>query len=121
MLIDDDELTNSIHKSIIQVWSQNKASVIVFEDAREALHQLSDMENRSKPDVIFLDLNMPFMNGWEFLEEYEKLGLLIPVCVLSSSIQKSDKERALAHPSVAEYLSKPLQPVGLDRLLTMLT
>lgn len=118
VLIDDDELTNQIHESIIGVWAQKNVpvEVFVFHEASKAIDWLCAFHAEYKPDLIFLDLNMPVMNGWDFLDKYRKLGLLTPICVLSSSIQKSDKERALAHPNVTNYISKPLKPVDLDAL-----
>jgi len=118
LLIDDDEITNHIHQTVISAWEGAKVHVHIFNKAKEALATLtrSKTEKGSLPDYIFLDLNMPEMNGWEFLDQYEKLDLGVPIFVLSSSINSGDKERAIGYSAVEGYITKPLNTEILTNL-----
>ena len=62
--------------------------------------------------MLFLDINMPIMTGWEFMKEFEKLNTLIKdqifIYILSSSIDQEDKLKAKNHPDVVDYIEKPL-------------
>ncbi|MGI4884025.1 MAG: BLUF domain-containing protein [Janthinobacterium lividum] len=70
------------------------------------------------PDLILLDLNMPQMDGWEFLDAFERLPLPRPTCVLvlTSSIDPADRAKAARYRAVAGYLAKPLDATGAARL-----
>ncbi|MCI4671488.1 MAG: response regulator [Bacteroidia bacterium] len=120
LLIDDDDLTNQIHETVISVWSGGKAFTKVFADATKALEYLKSSLPEELPNLILLDLNMPGMNGWDFMRKFKELNLSLPICVLSSSILKSDKENALKQSFVASFISKPLKPAHLDQLTTIL-
>jgi len=113
-LIDDDEIQNIINRKIIGLVDQ-EVEVITFLDAQSALDELRKKE--SIPKVIFLDINMPRMNGWDFLEIYEREGVGLPVMILTSSINNHDKEKSKNFPSVRGFLSKPLSADGLKDIL----
>ena len=114
MIIDDDDISNFIYRKVIenthisrQIWD--------FQQARVALDYLSaNLQDPSKlPDLVFLDINMPVLNGWDFLDEYAKniwpnLPKPVVLCVLSSSVYKEDIEKASNYEQVSEYISKPL-------------
>lgn len=112
-LIDDDEIYLFSVKKVIEV---NKLSdrVLEFRNGQEAIDffvQSSD-NHQELPDVIFLDINMPVMNGWEFIEEFKKIRPLlskdIMLYVVSSSVDKSDVDRARSFSTVNDYLIKPI-------------
>jgi CheY-like chemotaxis protein len=86
-----------------------------FFNGKQALEGIMTLNNASEPGkkaVIFLDLNMPLVSGWEFLEEFEKLKhnlhLDCNIHVISASLNPVDKERAEQNPNVMSYISKPL-------------
>lgn len=116
MLIDDDETNSFISEKILQLASPG-IKTIVFSNAKEAISYLS-IEGSLLPDMIFLDLNMPRVSGWDFIEQYEKLDLENTfLFVLSSSDEESDQQRAMKSLKVNGYLSKPLMLDDVDQIL----
>ena len=115
LLIDDDINTSFLNKRIIQRTGIT-ACVKLFPGACEALTFLQDAhagkEVYPQPGIIFLDLNMPVMNGWKFMEQYGKLPeylrLQTRVVVLSSSIDIEDTMRAARDSNISRFMSKPL-------------
>ncbi len=67
-------------------------------------------------DLIMLDLNMPYLNGWQFLQAMEERGFESPVFILTSSILKEDADRAEKHPMVKGYVSRPLEVRHLEAI-----
>ena len=120
LLIDDNEIDNFINERIIATsfFAQN---IIVKKSAQDALVYLKEIDEVGQlPDIIFLDLNMPVMDGFGFLEEFarldEKIKKHCKVVVLSSSISPEDIDRASANPHVYKYLNKPLSDKYLDAI-----
>ena len=114
MLIDDDDINNFYCTEIISELKFSQTAD-AYTSARKGLEALGD-SLRSAPDllpeIIFLDLNMPVMNGWDFIREYRvlqrEMDHRIPIIILSSSVYERDKERAGQMPEVVEFISKPL-------------
>ena len=114
LLIDDNPLDNYINSLLIQ--KNNFASeVISLESSEEALFELKI--GTIKPDVLFLDINMPVLNGFEFLAKYANLDIQkdnTKIFVLSSSLNPADLYRAINTPYVTNFIEKTL---NRDKLL----
>ena len=112
-LIDDDQVCHLISTKIINMFSS--FDVESFTDAREALKEIrwrTSDQDKKVSEFILLDIDMPGMNGWQFLEEFEKLpeDIVKKSCVimLSSSTSYMDIEKSRHYKSVKQFLSKPL-------------
>ena len=109
MLIDDSEIDQMIYLRIAKK-SGLVGDMVQFLDATEALRYL-EQGDQSKPDLILLDINMPGMDGFEFLREATKLlgASLCPIVVmLTTSLNPEDEVRARAFDVVKDFLNKPL-------------
>lgn len=119
VLIDDDATTNYLNKLVIER-SEMVDDVVVFHSANEALAHYKAHFDDFDGALILLDINMPIMNGWEFLESYgliEKKGNE-KIVLLTSSISPLDKKRAAENPHVVDYRSKPLSTDLLKELIS---
>ena len=118
LLIDDSDIDLFVQKRFLEI-SGFARTILVFQSARKALELLSAPGQRI-PDVIFLDLNMPEMDGFTFLEQLTELSgadkAYTKVVILTSSSSGTDKARAASFPSVVTFLSKPLSEKRLVEL-----
>ena len=125
LLIDDSEADNFLHSRIIQK-SGITEEIVVKTGVLEALDYLSTRLETGEfpaPQMVFLDINMPGLSGWDFLERYEQLPEAqrhgIVICMLSTSVAPRDRERADSFESVATYISKPLSKETLLELMAV--
>jgi CheY-like chemotaxis protein len=113
LIIDDDEINNFIAAKLINKIPP-KAIVNTCLNGQDGIDFVkSKLDKQDEmPDIIFLDINMPVMNGWEFLEEYEKIKSQIQksICInmLSSSVYNDDITKAESFDTVQKFISKPL-------------
>ena len=121
MLIDDNEIDNLINSRIMT--AHNFAAVVDVKTTTEsALDLLRTMtvESENLPAIIFLDLSMPVLDGFAFLEEFAKMNDAVKnnckVVMLSSSISPDDINRASTNPFVIKYINKPLSEMYLDAI-----
>lgn len=103
MLVDDDALTNKMHQMILSRYQKEK-TVAVYTDPRSALNDL----RKKTPDLIFLDINMPDIDGWKFLKILNDYNIKVDVIILSSSIDPNEVIRAKSFSSVKDFIIKPL-------------
>ena len=120
LLVDDNDIDNFINERMITT-NQFSPKVIVKNSGESALQFLRDnAANEDLPRVIFLDLNMPVMDGFAFLDEYEKMPenvkIKTKIIVLSSSISPEDINRASTNPHVVKYVNKPLNERYLEAI-----
>ena len=117
LLIDDNEAEHFLYKAIVKKVDEN-IEVLSAYDGVEGLEMLQSLDK--KPDCILLDINMPRMNGLQFLEEYEQGYKEDPVIItmLTSSIHSKDKDEALSHDCVKDFFMKPLTPENIEKLNT---
>ena len=123
LLIDDDEPTNFLSGMLIEEANCSR-HVQVIQSGKEALKYLTGSKPDSSlpyPDLIFLDINMPAMDGWEFLDEYKALikehHKKIIIIMLTTSINPDDALRAYGMPEVSGFESKPITIEKLDKIL----
>lgn len=123
LLIDDDEPTNFLNKMVIEEVDCTER-IEIMQSAREALRYLSNTTNKGKypqPDLIFLDINMPAMDGWEFLEKYNQLHneqkAKIIVVMLTTSFNPEDELKARNIAGVSGFRNKPLTTDVLKQIL----
>jgi len=97
--------------------------ILVFNNGQDAIQGLNEMCTKGEdlPEVLFLDLNMPIMDGWDFLEDFVKIlnhkNQDIIVYIISSSVDPRDLERIRDHKVVSNYILKPLSPHDLENVL----
>ena len=124
LCVDDDPITLMLCKMVI-----NKASfsneIVTAKNGEEALNYFKTFNTNSeikKPQLIFLDLNMPVMGGWEFLDAFSTADYsdhnTTKVIILSSTIDPEDLEKAKKYPMVLDFLSKPISKEMLEYVKT---
>lgn len=114
LIIEDDDIDIMITKRMIEIVSPN-ISPVAIQNGKQAISYLEHLkQNRSLPALkfIILDLNMPIMDGFEFLETYSKSLYKkfpnVPLIILTSSFDQVDKTHTLSYPFVSTYAEKPL-------------
>ena len=121
MLVDDNDTDNFISKRIIEI-TEFSSNVIVKNSGKSALDYL--VENKESPDaipdIIFLDINMPIVDGFVFLYEYEKFSNSVKdkcrVIILSSSDNKRDIDKIVNNDFVIKFVTKPLTEKTLEEI-----
>jgi CheY-like chemotaxis protein len=122
LLVDDDEINNFISIKLIKKALSN-TEIMACLNGKFAIDQLIDIQRNDPsklPDYILLDINMPIMNGWEFLEEYKRLKIdpagKTKIFIISSSVFSNDINKARSYPLVKDFISKPL---NVDKIVEL--
>jgi two-component system chemotaxis response regulator CheY len=122
-LVDDDKIYQLITLRTIAN-TDISDDVLQFENGEDAITFLKEHASSADklPDYIFLDINMPYMDGWMFLDEFETLKHTITkeitIFMVSSSIDPRDIERASNHPQITQYVIKPISIEKFKELLS---
>lgn len=113
MLVDDAPTANFIMKKMIQKINKGY-QVIDFTSPEDAINSIKE----NNPDLIFLDLNMPHVNGWQFLDLMNDNNFENKVYILSSSTNQAEMEQSKQYKNVIAFLVKPVNLKALSDLLT---
>ena len=122
LLVDDDEINNFISIKLIKKALLN-TEIMACLNGKFAIDQLYEIQKRDPdklPDYILLDINMPIMNGWEFLDEYKRLNIdaqgRTKIYIISSSVFSNDINKAKSYPLIKDFISKPL---NIDKIIEL--
>jgi CheY-like chemotaxis protein len=119
LVIDDDDINIFIIKKIVEKTGYD-INMIAKTNGQLAIDHLNNMleTNQPFPQLILIDINMPVLNGWEFLEAYDKLNVSqqVDMYMLSSSVYENDIEKAKTYKKVKGFISKPL---SINRLIEL--
>jgi len=116
LLIDDNYIDNFVTRKILE-GGNFAESITVVRSANEAINSLRD--GLLKPDVIFLDVRMPLMSGFEFLDEFDKIDIDktgIKIFMLSSSLDPLDMRKSSDNKYITQFIHKPLTQKALEEL-----
>jgi CheY-like chemotaxis protein len=122
VLIDDSDIDLFIQRRFLEVYNFSR-KLVSYKSAEEALDWLQKVNGEAPPDVIFLDLNMPNVDGFGFLENFAKLPQKIldksRIVVLTSSNSQKDREQAFNYKNVISFVTKPLKQSDIEELKKM--
>jgi response regulator RpfG family c-di-GMP phosphodiesterase len=112
IIVDDDPFNNLLCKLQIEI-TLGKVDICTFEIPEDGLQFIqNEYSNSMMPTILFLDINMPTITGWEFMEQYEKfterIRKQITIYILSSSVDPRDKDKAKNNKHINGFISKPL-------------
>lgn len=122
LLVDDDEINNFLSNELIKLHQPEVAieSILYVDQALEYL-QGKIINKQTLPDIVLVDINMPDLNGWDFIAEFEKMDAdaikNVKVYVYTSSIYYKDHERVRNYKSVVKLLTKPFTDEMIEEIL----
>lgn len=125
LLVDDDDVTNFLSREMFRLYHPNVCIDIALngKEAIELLLRASEEVGTSLPQIILLDINMPVMDGWDFLDHFKVMAGNRPawgnirLFILTSSVYPEDIKRAMTYPLVQKAYSKPLNDRQIDEMM----
>ena len=124
VLIDDSDIDLFIQRRFLEVYNFS-SELLLYKSAEEALGWLQNINGESAPDIIFLDLNMPEIDGFSFLKNFrdlpEKIKNKSKIVVLTSSNSSKDREQAFTFKNVIQFITKPLKQTDIEELRRLIT
>ena len=122
MLVDDSEIDLFIHRRFLELCKFSKA-LITYRSAADALEWLRNLDGEIPPNIIFLDLNMPVVDGFSFLDHFNTLPDYVKqhcrIVVLTSSNSVTDRQQVFSHKNVIKMITKPLKQADIESLRTL--
>jgi len=119
VLIDDSDIDLFIQRRFLEVYNFS-SELLLYKSAEEALGWLRNINGEAAPDIIFLDLNMPEIDGFSFLKNFkdlpEKVKDKAKIVVLTSSNSSKDREQAFSFKNVIQFITKPLKQTDIEEL-----
>lgn len=119
-IVDDDTIFQFTTKVKIEKLSLAE-TIDIYNDGEEIYEYLKSASDKELPEILLLDINMPIVDGWDFLELYGGLPSTvtskISIFMLSSSINPVDLEKAESHPHITKYITKPISDDVLKEIL----
>ena len=120
LVIDDDDINIFIIKKIVEKTGFD-IDMVARNNGQQAIDYINDTiaQNNPLPQLVLIDINMPVMNGWEFIEAYEMLNIeqKVDMYILSSSVYENDIEKTKSYKAVKGFISKPLSMERLTELV----
>jgi two-component system, NarL family, nitrate/nitrite response regulator NarL len=119
VLIDDSDIDLFIQRRFLEVYNFSR-HLVSYKSAEEALNWLKNINGEAPPDIIFLDLNMPEVDGFTFLKSFNTLPESVrtnsKIVVLTSSNSSKDREQVFENKSVIQFITKPLKQSDIEEL-----
>jgi len=118
LYIDDDNITSFIFKKVCSVLNRTNLEINIAQNGKEALDYI---KNHKIPKLIFVDLNMPVMDGWEFLDHFKEINdkqeNKSVTVIVSSTLNPEEIEKSKKYNSVVKFISKPITTKLVEDLL----
>jgi two-component system nitrate/nitrite response regulator NarL len=119
ILIDDSDIDLFIQRRFLEVYHFSK-KLVSYKSAEEALISLHNYNGTEPPEIIFLDLNMPNMDGFGFLERFqglpEEMRNKVRIVVLTSSNSQKDRDQVFSYKNVIQFVTKPIKQSDIEEL-----
>lgn len=114
LIVDDDHVILMIHKLKVMKTGVDHAP-LEFMNGQAALDYIIENDNSENCYIVLLDINMPVMSGWDFLDSIQKLSLKcqVKVAIVTSSVDQADLEKAKMYSEVFSYITKPVDDAEL--------
>ena len=121
LIIDDDKIIRKVTSHMVKFCKPFSSDPLLFENGMEAFNYLAMEENKHIKYILFLDINMPILNGWAFLEKLEKEKLMHKkvIYLMTSSVDKEDHRKAINNKYIKNIITKPITIKKIASLLTI--